>query len=186
MGCGPNRVKPFPSNIIDRSGTSWQDLPGGDGVIRSGNRRFELTVRGDSKEKNLDASKLQMNCFFMVYGLSPLYRRIIVAVFVASVSPLPAEQVYIKYVKPIKQEKIRSPRNSNQKDRLEGCGPVALASLLGYWHTERGKSILRDFDGKKHPRTDLKKLYTLMNSRAHLTRQFRELKNANITLFWYE
>jgi hypothetical protein len=59
------------------------------------------------------------------------------------------DKAYIKYVKPIDQKYVL-PKNKV----LEGCGPVAAAMIMGYWHTEQGYKIMQPTDkykGLNHP-----------------------------------
>lgn len=59
------------------------------------------------------------------------------------------EKAYIKFIKPIDQELVPP-----KKKVLEGCGPVAAAMIMGYWHTEHGYKIMHpndNFNGTKHP-----------------------------------
>ena len=49
--------------------------------------------------------------------------------------PPKASVYYAKFVKPIGQKKIPSPRRKDRMKVYEGCGPIAAAMLLGYWQT---------------------------------------------------
>lgn len=51
------------------------------------------------------------------------------------------KKAYIKFIKPIDQEFV-PPKNKV----LEGCGPVAAAMIMGYWHTEHGYKVMNPND----------------------------------------
>ena len=78
-----------------------------------------------------------------------------------------AKGAYVKFVKPIAQNKIKSPVRKDKKKVYEGCGPVAGAMLLGYWQTERGQKNLlaKGYTGTKHPSKAIRKLYQEMKSK---------------------
>jgi hypothetical protein len=68
---------------------------------------------------------------------------------------------YSANVKSMDQELIPSPARKDKKKVYEGCGPIAVAMLLGYWQTERGfkRLLAKGFDGTKHPSNAIVKLY---------------------------
>ncbi|MEM9168645.1 MAG: C39 family peptidase [Pseudomonadota bacterium] len=65
---------------------------------------------------------------------------------------------YVPFVKAIDQEII----TDMSPDRFEGCGPVAAASVLGWWQTERGYQVMNPadrYDGTRHPTRTIRDFY---------------------------
>ncbi len=86
------------------------------------------------------------------------------AMLLLSAVPAMAGSAYIKYVMPLDQKVIKNPyRKSGRKKRLEGCGPIAAASLLAYWKTERRYTAIMDgrdaFNGSKRPTKTIARFY---------------------------
>ncbi len=78
-----------------------------------------------------------------------------------------AKPHYAASVKSMKQDIVPSPKRKDKKLVHEGCGPIAVAMLLGYWQTERGKKKLlaKGFNGTKHPTNAIAKLYLELKSK---------------------
>ncbi|MCB0633621.1 MAG: C39 family peptidase [Saprospiraceae bacterium] len=97
--------------------------------------------------------------------IDPVFRDVILQLNVAyrSRAELEGRSVYLRHVMPINQEIL--PYNP---ERLEGCGPVAAAMLMGYWQTELGYQIMdeRDhFNGRQHPTHTIREFYRVSNSK---------------------
>lgn len=89
---------------------------------------------------------------------------ILFAVRYASRTELSGYAAYVPFVKAIDQELI----TDMSPQRWEGCGPVAAASLLGWWHTERGYQVMEpadNFDGTTHPTSTIRRFYSLSDTR---------------------
>lgn len=74
------------------------------------------------------------------------------------------KKAYVKNIKPIDQEYVR-PKNNV----LEGCGPVAAAMIMGYWHTEHGYNIMNRndfFNGNNHPWETIKEFRDKADTKA--------------------
>lgn len=74
------------------------------------------------------------------------------------------EKAYVRYVKPIDQMRV-PPKNKV----LEGCGPIAAAMLMGYWHTEHGYKMMDAadrFNGTAHPWKTIEAFRNKANTKA--------------------
>lgn len=95
-----------------------------------------------------------------------MYRspKLAAAILLLTAVPAMAGSAYVKYVMPLSQQVIKNPyKKSGKKKRLEGCGPIAAASLLGYWKTQKGYSAIMDgrdaFDGTARPARTIARFY---------------------------
>lgn len=90
--------------------------------------------------------------------------------FISVIRYQSTDSAYIKNVKPIRQEVISNPGRGLRMKRFEGCGPVAAASLLGYWKTEKRLSRIRDtsdtYIGEAHPYKTIREFYKESNAKA--------------------
>tara|TARA_Y100001970_G_scaffold278852_1_gene385149 strand:- start:361 stop:1164 length:804 start_codon:yes stop_codon:yes gene_type:complete len=75
---------------------------------------------------------------------------------------------YVKNVMALEQRILTNPHPSGDGKRFEGCGPIAAASILGYFQTEKGYKTMQsgdDFTGFSHPSKTIKKFYKEAPSR---------------------
>ena len=75
---------------------------------------------------------------------------------------------YVKNVMALEQRILTNPHPSGDGKRFEGCGPIAAASILGYFQTEKGYKTMQsgdNFTGFSHPSKTIKKFYKEAPSR---------------------
>jgi hypothetical protein len=164
--CQPNRMTIF----------KGKDMP----FLIEPNRTYTLQLRdkdSDRRNKDEDISKpipFSIDRLKRLQGDKDTYSiedkgnkvELLLHVEKVTANVAKGDAAYIKGIKSMDQKKVPP-----KKKVYEGCGPVAAAMLMGYWHTEQGYDIMNpkdNFDGTGHPTATILEFRKVADTKAWL------------------